>query len=175
MRALYQQSTPVQVDPQAVLSADTRAGIDHWLSKYPADRRRSAILAALRLAQAQNQGHLTDALITACAEYIGIPAVQAYEVASFYSMYHLGPSGRHKVSICTNISCMLNGADALLEHAEKKLGCKWGESSADGRIHLVEEYECLAGCVRAPMALIDGKYYENLTPESLDRVLDGLE
>lgn len=175
MKALYEQTVPVSVNPLDVLSEQTRAGIDAWLKKYPPERKRSAILAALRLAQDQNEGHLTDPLITACAAYLDLPAAYGYEVASFYSMYHIGPSGRHKVSICTNISCMLNGADALLAHAESKLGCKWGGSSADGRIHLVEEYECLAGCVRAPMALIDGKFHENLTAEKLDQVLDGLK
>jgi NADH-quinone oxidoreductase subunit E len=163
------------VDPQVALSAQTRARIDGWLAKFPADRRRSAVIQGLMAAQEQNGGWLSDEIVTAVAKYIGIPPVWAYEVASFYSMLHLGKCGRHKVSICTNISCWLNGAQSLVEHAEKRLGIKLGESTPDGRIHLVAEEECLAACVRAPMALVDGHYHENLTPESLDAVLDSLK
>jgi NADH-quinone oxidoreductase subunit E len=163
------------VDPLVALDERTRARIDAWLAKFPADRRRSAVIQALMAAQEQNGGWLSDEIVTAVAKYIGIPAVWAYEVASFYSMLHLGQCGRHKVSICTNISCWLNGAQSLVEHAEQRLGIKLGESTPDGRVHLVAEEECLAACVRAPMALVDGHYHENLTPETLDQVLDSLK
>lgn len=163
------------VDPQVALDERTRARIDGWLAKFPSDRRRSAVIQALMAAQEQNGGWLSDEIVTAVAKYIGIPAVWAYEVASFYSMLHLGTCGRHKVSICTNISCWLNGAQSLVEHAENRLGIKLGESTPDGRVHLVAEEECLAACVRAPMALVDGHYHENLTPEKLDQVLDSLK
>lgn len=163
------------VDPQQVLGEHTRARIDGWLAKFPEDRRRSAVIQALMAAQEQNQGWLSDEMVTAVAKYIGIPPVWAYEVASFYSMLHLGRCGRHKISICTNISCWLNGATALVEHAERKLGVKLGESTADGRVHLVAEEECLAGCVRAPMMLVDGEYHENLTPEKFDAIVDALK
>jgi NADH-quinone oxidoreductase subunit E len=162
------------VDPAVALTDDTRAHIDHWLAKFPADRRRSAVIQALMKAQEQNGGWLSDEIITAVAKYIGIPPVWAYEVASFYSMLHVGRCGRHKVSICTNISCWLNGADKLVEHAERKLGVRLGETTPDGRVHLVHEEECLAGCVRAPMMLVDGHYHENLTPEQFDRIVDEL-
>jgi NADH-quinone oxidoreductase subunit E len=162
------------VDPVVALTDETRAHIDHWLAKFPPDRRRSAVIQALMKAQEQNGGWLSDEVITAVAKYIGIPPVWAYEVASFYSMLHVGRCGRHKVSICTNISCWLNGADKLVEHAERKLGVKLGESTPDGRVHLVHEEECLAGCVRAPMMLVDGHYHENLTPEQFDRIVDEL-
>jgi len=163
------------VDPQVALSEHTRARIDGWLAKFPADRRRSAVIQALMAAQEQNAGWLSDAIVTAVAKYLGIPPVWAYEVASFYSMLHLGQCGRHKVSICTNISCWLNGATSLVEHAERKLGVKLGQSTADGRVHLVAEEECLAACVRAPMMLVDGDYHENLTPEKFDRIVDALK
>jgi NADH-quinone oxidoreductase subunit E len=163
------------VDPQVALSAATRARIDGWLAKFPGDRRRSAVIQALMAAQEQNEGWLSDEIVTAVAKYIGIPPVWAYEVASFYSMLHLGKCGRHKVSICTNISCWLNGAQALVERAEEKLGVELGGTTPDGRIHLVAEEECLAACVRAPMALVDGHYHENLTPEALDALLDSLK
>lgn len=175
MKARHQQAAPLFVDPSQVLTAETRTELDQWIAKYPADRKRSAVLAGLRIAQRQNLGHLTDELIAAVAAYLGIPSTQAYEVATFYSLFHIGPCGRHKVSICTNISCWLNGADALLEHVEHKLGISAGESTADGRIHLIEEEECLAGCVRAPMMWVDGEYHEHLTPEKADQILDALK
>ena len=163
------------IDPLEILSADTREHIDHWLTKFPADRKRSALLAALRVEQEQNNGFLDDRVITAVAQYLELPATWAYEVATFYSMYHVGQCGRHKVSICTNISCWLRGAEQLVEHVEGKLGIKLGESTPDGRIHLVAEEECLAGCVRAPMMLVDGHYHENLTPESVEQILESLD
>jgi NADH-quinone oxidoreductase subunit E len=175
MKARHLQAIPAVVAADSVLSADSRAQLDVWLAKYPADRRRSAVLAGLRIAQNQNQGHLTDELIAAVAAYLGIPTTQAYEVATFYSLFHIGGCGRHKVSICTNISCWLNGAEKLVEHVEHKLGIHTGESTADGRIHLIEEEECLAGCVRAPMMWVDGEYHEHLTPEKVDAILDALK
>lgn len=174
MKAASGYAAVKDVDPAVALTDETRAHIDHWLAKFPADRRRSAVIQALMKAQEQNGGWLSDDVITAVAKYIGIPPVWAYEVASFYSMLHVGQCGRHKVSICTNISCWLNGADRLVEHAERKLGVKLGETTADGRVHLVHEEECLAGCVRAPMMLVDGHYHENLTPEQFDRIVDEL-
>ncbi|MFT4198678.1 MAG: NADH-quinone oxidoreductase subunit NuoE [Pseudoxanthomonas sp.] len=163
------------VDPLAVLSDKTRAHIDHWLSKFPPDRKRSAVLQGLHAAQEQNGGWLTDELIAAVAKYLDLPPVWAYEVASFYSMFELEKVGRHNVAFCTNISCWLNGGEELARHAERKLGCKRGQSSADGRIYLKQEEECLAACARAPMMVINGHYYENLTTEKVDELLDGLE
>jgi NADH-quinone oxidoreductase subunit E len=101
--------------------------------------------------------------------------VWAYEVATFYSMFDLQQVGRHMVAFCTNISCWLNGAEALVAHAEKKLGCKLGESTSDGRIFLKREEECLAACCGAPMMVINGHYHEQLTTEKVDALLDGLE
>ena len=158
-----------------VLSADTRAQIDHWLGKFPEDRKRSAVIQALMAAQDQNGGWLDRTHIEAVAEYIGLPAVWAHEVATFYSMFHLEPVGRHKVNICTNISCWLNGAEDLAAHVENKLGINHGETTDDGRITLVREEECLAACCGAPMMVVDGHYFENLDTEKVDEILDGLE
>jgi NADH-quinone oxidoreductase subunit E len=97
-----------------------------------------------------------------------------YEVATFYSMFETRPVGRHHVSVCTNISCMLRGAEELLAHIERKLGIKTGESTADGRIYLKREEECLAACTGAPMMMVDHVYHEDLTPERADRILDEL-
>ncbi len=163
------------VDPMALLTAETRAHIDRWVAKFPPERKRSALIQALVAAQEQNGGHLTDALMAATAKYLGLPPLWAYEVATFYSMLETRPVGRHNVAICTNISCWLNGAEGIVRHCEKKLGVKLGESTADGRIYLKNEEECLAACCGAPMMAVDGHYYENLTPEKIDEILDGLK
>ena len=159
----------------AVLSAHTRAEIDLWLKKYPADRKQSAVLAALREAQHQNQGYLTTALMDAVAGYLDMPKIAVYEVASFYSMFETRPVGRHSISVCTNISCMLMGADDIVGHIEQKLGIKTGQSTADGRFFIKREEECLAACCGAPMMMVDHKYHEKLTPDRVDAILDSLD
>ncbi len=163
------------VDPLVVLSEATRTHIDHWLAKFPPERKRAALLQALWAAQEQNGGFLTDELVTAAAQYLDVPSVWAYEVANFYSMFELKPVGRNNVAICTNISCWLNGADDIVRHCERRLGVKLGESTADGRVYLKREEECLAACAGAPMMVVNGHYHENLTHESCDRILDGLK
>ena len=163
------------VDPMVALSPATREHIDHWVSKFPPDRKRSAVIQALMAAQEQNGGWLTDELMAAVAKYLDLPPVWAYEVATFYSMFDLAPVGRHKVAICTNISCWLNGGEDIVRHCERKLGIKHGESTADGRIFLKVEEECLAACAGAPMMVVDGHYHEKLTLEKVDALLDGLE
>ncbi len=159
----------------AVLGAEVCAEIEHWLTKYPPERRRSALLAALRAAQHHNGGWLSRELLDAVAAYLDLAPVQVYEVASFYSMFELKPVGRHSVSVCTNISCMLCGGESILAYVERKLGIKVGESTADGRIYLKPEEECLAACCGAPMMQVDHVYHENLTPAKVDEILDALE
>ncbi|MGD9339523.1 MAG: NAD(P)H-dependent oxidoreductase subunit E [Chromatiales bacterium] len=157
------------------LSQHARDVIDHWVAKFPEGQQRSAIIAALREVQHDNQGFLTPELMDAVAEYLDLPPIQVYEVATFYSMFETRPVGRHHVSVCTNISCMLCGSDDIVAHVEKKLGIKTGESTADGRIFLKQEEECLAACNGAPMMMVDHVYYENLTPQKVDEILDNLE
>jgi NADH-quinone oxidoreductase subunit E len=163
------------VSEDSVLSAHVRAEIDHWVARFPQGRQRSAVLAALRAAQHDNDGYLTPELMDGIAAYLDLPPVQVYEVATFYSMFETEPCGRHHVSVCTNISCMLRGADDLLRHVEQKLGIKVGESTADGRIFLKKEEECLAACCGAPMMMVDHVYHENLTAEKIDQILEGLD
>jgi NADH-quinone oxidoreductase subunit E len=158
-----------------VLSEHTRGELDHWIAKFPPGRQRSACIAGLRAAQEQNHGFLTAELMDAVAEYLQLPPIQVYEVASFYSMFETHPCGRHHVSICTNISCYLNGGDELVAHAERKLGIKTNQSTPDGRIFLKREEECLAACTGAPMMMVDHDFHENLTPERLDAILDALK
>ena len=158
-----------------VLSEHTRHEIDEWIGRFPTGKQRSAVLSALRFTQEQNNGFLTPELMDGVAEYLKLPAVQVYEVATFYSMFETHPCGRHHVRICTNISCMLNGAEDLVAHCEKKLGIKLGESTPDGRIFLKREEECLAACTGAPMMMVDHVFHEYLTPEKVDKVLDELK
>jgi NADH-quinone oxidoreductase subunit E len=160
---------------EAMLSKKTRETIDHWVSKFPADKKRSALIQSLIAAQEQNGGWLTPELTEAVAGYLGLPPVWAHEVVSFYSMFFTKPVGRHKVNMCTNISCWLNGAEDMVAHAEKKLGVELGGTTEDGRVTLVREEECLAGCCGAPMMVVDGHYHEHLDIEKLDAILDGLE
>ncbi len=117
---------PVLGDKSGLLSESTRHEIDEWIGRFPAGKQRSAVLSALRFTQEQNNGYLTSELMDAVAEYLQLPPVQVYEVATFYSMFETHPCGRHHVSICTNISCMLNGAEDLVAHCEKKLGIRLG-------------------------------------------------
>ncbi len=158
-----------------LLNSETRATIDAWLEKYPAEQRQSAVLCALQAAQEQNGGWVTRDLMDAVADYLGLLPVQVYEVGTFYSMIELEPVGRNMVALCTNISCMLCGAESLVEHVEKKLGIGLGETTPDGRITLKLEEECLAACSGGPMMTVNGHYHERLTPEKVDAILDGLE
>ncbi|WJW76474.1 NAD(P)H-dependent oxidoreductase subunit E [Thiohalobacter sp. IOR34] len=157
-----------------LLSAEVRAEIDHWLAKYPADQKQSAVLPALHAVQ-HEQGHVSTDYMDAVADYLDMPPVSVYEVASFYSMIETRPVGRNTVALCTNISCMLCGAAEIVHHVEKKLGIKLGETTPDGRIYLKLEEECLAACAGGPMMAVNGHYHENLTPEKVDRILDALE
>ena len=159
----------------AVLSEHTRQEIDHWVAKFPPGRQRSAVLSALRAAQEQNHGHLSAELMDAVAYYLQLPPIQVYEVASFYSMFETRPCGRHHLSVCTNISCLLRGGEEILAHVEAKLGVRVGESTPDGRIFLKPEEECLASCTGAPMLMVDHVYHEHLTPEKVDRILAELD
>jgi NADH-quinone oxidoreductase subunit E len=158
-----------------LLSVESRAHIDAWLTKYPADQKQSAVLTALQAAQEQNGGWVSRELMDAVADYLGMLNIQVYEVASFYSMIELEPVGRNMVAVCTNLSCMLCGSETIVEHVERKLGIKLGETTADGRITLKLEEECLAACSGGPMMTVNGHYEENLTPEKVDAILDGLE
>ena len=162
-------------DKVALLSVHTRAEIDHWIGRFPLGRQRSATLSALRFVQEQNDGFLTADLMDAIAQYLKLPSIQVYEVATFYSMFETHECGRHHVSVCTNISCWLNGGEDILAHCERKLGIKVGESTPDKRIFLKKEEECLAACTGAPMMMVDHVFHENLTPEKVDQILDQLK
>lgn len=158
----------------ALLSDTVIKEIEHWLAKFPADHRQSALLAALTAAQNANAGWLSKELIDAVADYIGVPRIAAHEAATFYSMYELKPVGKHKICVCTNISCLLRGSENVVKHLEERLGIKLGETTADGKFTL-KNVECLAACGGAPAIQIGNDYHENITPVKLEAILKGLE
>ena len=156
------------------LPPDVCATIDDYLSRFPAEQRRSGILFALRTAQ-EWHGWLPEALMDTVAEYLNVPKIWVYEVATFYSMYNLKPCGRHKVGVCMSISCALRGSKKIAEHIQARYGVGFGETTADDKFSL-QEVECMAACNAAPMLIVDDKHYhENLTPEKVDAILQELE
>jgi len=160
---------------EQILTPHTLEEIAEWESRYPPEHKKSALLAALSAAQHQNKGFLTVPLMDAVADKLELSKIEVYEVASFYSMYELNPVGRNNIAVCTNVCCMLMGSDTIVEHLEKKLGIKMGESTEDGRIYLKIEEECLAACAGGPMMQVNHKYYTELTPEKVDEIIDGLD
>lgn len=157
-----------------ILSEDLKIAIEKWTKKYPQGRRQSAVLPALMLAQESNGGYLSQDLIDAVADYLDMSRVTAYEVATFYTLYELKPIGRHKIGVCTNVSCMLSGCDKIVAHLQNRLQIKFGETTADEKFTL-REVECLGACANAPVVHIGQRYYEDLTPEKLDKILDNLD
>jgi len=131
-------------------------------------------MAALRIVQDANNGYLSNSLMDAVADYLEMPKISVYEVATFYSMYEHKPVGKHKICVCTNISCMLCGSDQVVDHLKQRLGIGFGETTEDGRFTL-KEVECLGACVEAPMFQIGKDFHVNLTPEKIDAILDGLD
>jgi len=157
-----------------MLSQESIAKIEYELTKYPADRRQAAIMSALRIAQ-EEKGWLSEETIAWVADYLGIPAIAAMEVATFYNMYQLTPVGRHKITVCTNISCMLRDSDAIVEHLNKRLGIGFNETTADGKFTL-KEGECMGACGGAPLFHINNtRMCEFLTPEKVDEILKELD
>ena len=158
---------------ETLFTPEVRAEIDRHVAKYPTEWKQSAVMPALTLVQDWNGGWLSRELMDDVATYLGLPAVSVYEVATFYGMYDLEPTAKNKVCVCNSVSCMLNGAETLIEHVEKKYGVKPGETTADGRFTF-KEVECLGACRHAPAVVVDKIYHENLTPEALDKLIEGL-
>ncbi len=161
-------------DSSLRLSAESLALIDVEVAKYPPDQKQSAVMGALRIAQTE-KGWLKPDLIEYVADYLGMPAIAAYEVATFYNMYDTQSVGRHKITLCTNLPCALMGAGELAEHLKNKLGIGFGETTEDGRFTL-KEGECMGACGDAPMCLHNNhKMHTHLTPEKVDELLDKLK
>lgn len=156
-----------------MLSDEAKAKIESWVLKYPADQRQSGVLYALKVAQEEHKGYLTENLMDAVADFLNMPRIAVYEVASFYTLFELNPVGKHVISICTNISCMLCGCEELIDHCKKKWGIGLNETTADG-LFTLKEVECLAACSGAPVLELKGKYYENVNLKVLDTLLEEL-
>ena len=152
------------------LSPQLCSKIDEWLKRYPEDRKASGVLQALHYVQEDNGGSLTESLMDAVADYLGMPRSRVYEVATFYTLYNLKPVGKQIISVCTNISCMLRGSEEILEHVKKRLNIDVNETTSDG-LFTLREVECLGACAGAPMFQLDKSYHENLTPEKVDQIL----
>lgn len=157
-----------------VISDDNKAKIDHWITKYPPEHKRSAVVAALLFVQEQNEGWLSDVAMDAVADYLSLPRIAVYEVATFYDMFELKPIGKHKIGVCTNLSCMLRGSDQIVEVFKERLGIGLGETTPDRQFTL-RETECLAACGGAPVCQVnDREYHEELTPEKVHLIIDEL-
>lgn len=154
-------------------SDETRAKADAVIARYPEGREASSTIALLDLAQRENGGWLSREAINYVAAFLGLAPIRVYEVASFYSMFNLEPVGRHLIQVCRTTPCWLRGSDALSEACKKKLGVGLREMTEDGAF-TVMEVECLGACANAPMVQINDEYYEDLTPERLEAIIDDL-
>jgi NADH-quinone oxidoreductase subunit E len=161
-------NAPIILSPEALLK------IDKAIAKYPTDRKQSAVMAALTIAQ-DEKGWLAPETMDFVAQYLGVPPIAVYEVASFYTMYDLKPVGRHKLTICTNLPCALQGAAAAAEHLKRRLGVGFNETTDDGSFTL-KEGECMGACGDAPVVLHNNKTMLSwMTPDKLDQLIDELK
>ena len=157
-----------------MLSADAIQKIDYEITKYPADQRQAAVMSALRIVQTE-RGWLSKESISEVAAYLRMPEIAAMEVASFYNMYDLAPVGKYKITVCTNISCMLRDSDSIVNHLKSKLGVGFNEVTADGKFCL-KEGECMGACGGAPLLMVNNHtMHEFLTPERVDAILKDLK
>lgn len=159
---------------EQLFNADIRQQVDDWVAKYPAGQSQSAVIPSLHILQAANNGWVSKPIMDALAVYLTMPSISVYEVGTFYTMFDLQEVGQHKINVCTNISCMLNGSEEVVDHLKKRLGAGLGETTSDGKFTL-KEVECLGACCGAPMMQIDRDYHEHLTVEKIDQILDGIK
>lgn len=156
------------------LSAESFKKIDREVAKFPADQKQSAVMAALSIAQ-HEQGWLSTDTMQEVANHLGMPPIAVYEVASFYTMYNLKPVGKYKLSICTNLPCQLQGSTVCADHAKKKLGIDFGETTEDG-VFTLKEGECFGACGDAPVFLVnDREMRVKITAERFDQMVDELK
>ena len=157
-----------------MLSAESIKKIEYELTKYPADQRQAAVMSALRIVQTE-RGWLSQECISEVAAYLRMPEIAAMEVATFYNMYDLEPVGKYKITVCTNISCMLRDSDEIVDHLQAKLGVGFNEVTEDGKFCL-KEGECMGACSGAPLMTVNNHtMHEFLTPESVDKILESLK
>ena len=157
-----------------MLSSNAQTLIDREIAKYPADRKQSAVIAALAIAQDEH-GWLAEPVIQAVADYLGMAPMAVYEVASFYEMFNIKPMGRHKLTVCTNLPCALSGGLDAAERIQQKLGIGFGEVTADGRFGL-REGQCFGACGDAPVLLVNNKAMHcKMSHADIDRLLEDLK
>ena len=158
----------------ALISDDAKRRIDREVAKFPADQKQSAVMAALAIAQDQH-GWLSSAVMDDVAKYLGMPTIAVYEVATFYNMYNLKPTGKCKITVCTNLPCALSGGVDAAEYLKKKLGVDWREATADGNFTLVEG-ECMGACGDAPVLLVNNKRMCSfMSNQKLDALIEELK
>jgi len=158
---------------KSVLTKDIKEHIDNWNKRYPEEQKRSGILEALRVVQ-EHEGYLTEDAMVEVADYLNLPKIHVFEVATFYSMFFKKPVGKNVLDVCTNISCMLSDAEDILDHCKKKLKIDLNQTTSDGKFTL-REVECLGACANAPVIQVGKKYYEDLTKEKVDSLIKELE
>ena len=157
-----------------MLSPQAKQKIDRELTKYPADQKQSAVMSALTIAQDEH-GWLSNEIMGEVAQYLGMPQIAVYEVATFYNMYNLKPTGKCKITVCTNLPCALSGGVDAAEYLKKKLGVDWRETTADGKFTLVEG-ECMGACGDAPVLLVNNKRMCSfMSNEKLDKLIEELK
>jgi len=153
-----------------ILSPEALAKIDKAITKYPPEQKRSAVMAALTVAQ-DEKGWLSTETMDFVAQYLGIPPIAVYEVATFYTMYDVQPVGKYKISLCTNLPCALSGADGAADYLKKKLAIGFNETTGDGQFTL-KQGECFGACGDAPVLLVNNKRMCSfMTQEKLDQLL----
>ncbi|HZO02604.1 MAG TPA: NADH-quinone oxidoreductase subunit NuoE [Burkholderiales bacterium] len=157
-----------------MLTTDSLQKIDREIAKYPRDQKQSAVMSALIIAQ-DEKGWLSTEIMDYVAKYLDMAPVQVYEVATFYSMYNLKPTGRYKLTLCTCLPCGLQGALAAGDHLREKLGIDFNQTTGDGRFTL-KEGECMGACAMAPVLLVNNKkMLDYMTNEKLDRLIEDLK
>ena len=158
----------------ALISDDSKRRIDREIAKYPSDQKQSAVMSALAIAQDQH-GWLSNAVMDEVAQYLGMPTIAVYEVATFYNMYNLKPTGKCKITVCTNLPCALSGGVDAAEYLKNKLGVDWRETTADGNFTLVEG-ECMGACGDAPVLLVNNKRMCSfMSNDKLDQLIEELK
>jgi NADH-quinone oxidoreductase subunit E len=170
-KTLNQQTEKVSQEPSIKFSSETEALMQNIIKRYPEGKHKSALLPLLHIAQADSDGWLSVQVMNRVAEILSLQPIEVYEVASFYSMFHLKPVGKCLIEVCRTSSCWLRGANDIVEHIEKRLGIKDGETTPDGKFTL-RTVECLGSCGTAPMLQIGENYFEDLTKEKVDSILE---
>ena len=169
---MSEPSSPTPAFPEARLPDSARAELDALRERYPT--AEAVLIPALHIAQRAWGGWLPDEAIAAVARELDLPAARVYGVVTFYDLFHQKPVGRHRIRVCTNLSCMLRGSEEIMATLGAELKVGEDELTPDGRCSYVH-FECLGSCDTAPMMMVDDRYHENLTPERVREILKGLD